>query len=108
MSSAPVTPASETVEQRVERLLCRWRAETAALSSSTKITAHPAYQEIISLGVAALPFLFKDLERSHDGHLSKALASLTGNQPIPREQRGQIQKIAATWLTWAREHGYRW
>ena len=64
MSSAPVTPASETVEQRVERLLCRWRAETAALSSSTKITAHPAYQEIISLGVAALPFLFKGLRQN--------------------------------------------
>ncbi|HEV3080764.1 MAG TPA: hypothetical protein VGY66_13330 [Gemmataceae bacterium] len=108
MSAAPVTPAGETLEQRVERLLCRWRTETAVLSSSTRITAHPAYQEIITLGEAALPFLFRDMERTRDGHLSKALAAITGNHPIPPEQRGRIRKIAETWLSWAKERGYRW
>ena len=108
MSLAPVSPVGETTEQRVERLLRRWRAETAVLSSSAQITGHPAYQELVSLGEAALPFLFRDMEHTLDGHLSKALAVITGSQPIPPEQRGQIRKIAETWLIWAREHGYQW
>lgn len=107
MSSVPATSV-ETVEQHVERLLRQWRAETAYVSSSTSITSHPAYQELIAIGTAALPFLFRDLERSGDGHLSKALRAITGADPIPAEERGQIRKIAETWLRWAREHGYQW
>jgi hypothetical protein len=52
---------TETLEERVLRLLSQWRAETAPFSSTTKITGHPAYQEIVALGQAALPFLFSDM-----------------------------------------------
>jgi hypothetical protein len=108
MASVPSTPATETVEQRVVRLLQSWREQTAYLSSSTQITGHPAYQELIALGSAALPFLFRDLEQTGDGHLSKALTALTGAQPVPAEDRGNIRKIAEAWLRWARGNGYRW
>jgi hypothetical protein len=101
-------PTADSIEQRVVRLLARWREETAYLSSSTQLTRHPAYQELIALGPAALPFLFRDLEQTVDGHLSKALAAITGARPVPAEQRGQVRKIAETWLSWARENGYRW
>ena len=63
---------------------------------------HPAYQELITLGPAVLPFLFRDLEQSRDGHLSKALAAITGAHPVPADERGQVRKIAETWLRWAR------
>src|SRR5206468_6564481 len=105
--SAPVK-TEDSMELQVVRLLSRWRDETAYLSSSTRITGHPAYLELIALGPAALPFLFRDLESSGDGHLSAALTAITGAQPIPAELRGQIRKIAETWLRWARENGYQW
>jgi hypothetical protein len=105
MASVPASPA---VEQRVIRLLGRWRQETAYLSSSTQITGHPAYQELIAIGPPALPFLFRDLEQTGDGHLSKALASITGAHPVPAEERGQVWKVAEAWLRWARENGYGW
>src|SRR5437667_6803909 len=108
MASVPATPAAETIEQRVVRLLGSWREQTAYLSSSTRITQHPAYQEIIALGPAALPFLFRDLEQTQDGHLSKALTAITSAHPIPPEERVQIRAIAATWLRWARENRYQW
>lgn len=107
MNPASVNTA-ESIEPHVTRLLSRWRDETAYLSSSTAITEHPAYLELIGLGSAVLPFLFRDLEQTADGHLSKALTALTGAQPIPAEARGQIRKIAETWLSWARENGYQW
>src|SRR5205807_9481865 len=108
MTPVPATPAAENIEQQVARLLARWRQETAYLSSNTAITSHPAYQELIALGTGALPFLFRDLEQTGDGHLSKALMTITGARPIPAEERGQIRKIAETWLRWARENGYQW
>ncbi len=99
---------SESIEQHVARLLATWRDETAYSSSSSAITGHPAYQELIDLGASALPSLFRDLEQTGDGHLSKALTAITGAQPIAPEDRGQIRKIAASWLNWARENGHRW
>jgi hypothetical protein len=106
MAIVPASPAAETIEQRVARLLTSWRDQTAYTSSSTLITTHPAYQELIALGPAALPFLFRDLEQTGDGHLSKALSVLTGAHPVPAEDRGKIRAVAEAWLRWARENGY--
>jgi hypothetical protein len=91
MASVPSTPTTETIEQRVLRLLGRWRAETAYQSSSSAIAGHPAYQELIALGPAALPFLFRDLEQTKDGHLSKALTAITGAHRAGRRPRQNCQ-----------------
>ncbi len=107
MISVPVNGA-ESIAQHVARLLKSWREETAYLSSSTRITSHPAYHELIALGPAALPFILRDLEQTRDGHLSKALTAITGARPVPAEERGQVRKIAETWLRWARENGHQW
>ncbi len=106
MATAP--QQKETLEQRVTRLLNQWRDETAYISSSTQINSHPAYQEIIALGPAVLPLLFRDLEQTYDGHLSKALATITKAHPVPEEDRGKIRKVAEAWLRWAKENGYQW
>jgi hypothetical protein len=108
MTQTTILPMSETLDQTVDRLLKSWRAETAYLSSSSQVTAHAAYREIIALGATALPFLFKDLARTHDGHLSKALTAITGSHPIEPKDRGQIRRVAEVWLEWALEHGYQW
>jgi hypothetical protein len=110
MSANPVqnAPPAETVEQQVRRLLATWREETAVISSSTVLVSHPAYREIIALGETALPSLFRDLEQTHDGHLSRALAEITGAQPVRPGEGGKIRLVADRWLTWARENGYQW
>jgi hypothetical protein len=100
--------AGESVEVRVDRVLGRWRQETAYLSSSSLVTDHALYRELIGIGAAALPFLLRDLERTRDGHLSKALTAITGVHPVRPEDRGYIRTIAETWLRWAKENGYRW
>lgn len=102
------TNTDENIEVQVARLLKRWREETAYQSSSTAITTNAAYLELIAMGAPALPCIFRDLEQTKDGHLSKALTAITGATPIPPEERGRIQKIAETWLRWAREHGHQW
>jgi hypothetical protein len=62
----------------------------------------------MALGPAALPFLFRDLEQTGDGHLAKTLTALTGAHPVPVEDRGKVRKVPAAWLRWAKENGWRW
>ena len=52
----PTTPRrSASVETVFERLLATWRDETKYLSQFHKIFQHPAYQEIIGLGMDGCP-----------------------------------------------------
>lgn len=108
MNPLPAVQPTEPIEEQFRRLLDRWRAETVHLSSSTRLTGHPAYQAIIALGPPVLPSLFRELERRRDGHLSKALTAITGTHPVAAEDRGRIERIAEAWLKWGRENGYQW
>jgi len=113
MSTVPVrevphaAPTAVMVEQRVGQLLATWREQTGFLSSSSALVAHPAYRELITLGTAALPFLFRDMEQTFDGHLSSALVAITGAQPVLSGDGGKIRLVAERWLSWARENGYQ-
>ncbi|MFO0969061.1 MAG: hypothetical protein U0793_26200 [Gemmataceae bacterium] len=99
---------AEAIGGLVARLLRQWREETRYLSSSTAMTGNVAYLDLIALGPVALPFLFRDIEQTGDGHLSKALTEITGAHPVPAEERGHVRKVAERWLHWARENGYQW
>ena len=107
MASVPATEHAENVEQKFQRLAAVWRAETGHLSSTTQMFGHPAYQEIIALGPAVVPSLLRDLAQEPE-HWFAALKTITGAQPVPPADRGQIDKMAEAWLRWAREHGYQW
>ena len=37
-----------------------------------------------------------------------ALPEITGADPVPAADRGNIRKMSAVWLQWGREHGYQW
>lgn len=76
MTTAEV--ALQAIDSQVAELLSRWRSESAPLSSSSLRGGHPALRELIALGATALPAVFRDLERTRDGHLSKALTEMTG------------------------------
>ena len=112
MATIPVKQASgpdqtETVEERFRRLAALWHNETCFLSSMSEANAHPAYQEIISLGPDVLPFMLRDLEENNT-HWFAALRAITGANPVPKAVGGNIPKMAEAWLPWAKDHGYRW
>jgi hypothetical protein len=112
MASIPVDqskqkPPAESVRERFQRLAAVWRAETSHLSSSTKMTEHPAYREIISMGEEVVPFLLADLAKAPD-HWFTALKAITGANPVDPADRGRIDKIANAWLQWGKQNGYQW
>ena len=103
----PALPPKETVEARFRRLALDWERAAGHLSSMTAASENPAYQEIISLGPDVVPFLLRDLE-DNETHWFIALRKITGANPIPQTAAGNIPKMVAAWLCWAKDNGYQW
>ena len=101
------TGHAETLEEKFHRLGSQWRAETAFVSSSSELVAHPAFQEIVAMGHPVIPFLLRGLE-NRTGQWHRALRQITGVNPVLPADRGNVDKAADAWLRWAKEHGYQW
>jgi hypothetical protein len=107
IKQTPGSPPNETVDERFRRLAAIWLVETAYISSSSELVAHPAFQEIVSMGPAVIPLLLRELH-NRTGHWHRALRQITGVDPVPPADRGNIDKIAEAWLAWGKEQGYEW
>jgi len=79
----------------------QWSRETAHLSSHSTRRRHPAYQQIIGLGRAAIPMLLGELQHHPDFWFS-ALRELTGEDPVEDHMRGKFDEMRDAWLEWAR------
>jgi hypothetical protein len=97
--------APEDLVRRFEELAARWREDTEFDSAPTTIYQHPAYLEIVGWGPPALPLMFADLA-THGSFWFGALRTLTGEDPVPPEDRGRIARMREHWLGWGRARGY--
>jgi hypothetical protein len=93
----PSTPPPESLDQKFQRLATIWRTETAYVSSTSDLVGHPAFQEIVGMGPAVIPLLLRELEH-RTGHWHRALRRITGADPVPPADRGNIGKTAEAWL----------
>src|SRR5437899_8101467 len=93
----PTAPSAETVEERLRRLEATWTAETGYLSSYTDIVEHPAFREIISMGEPVVPFLLRDLAERPRLWVW-ALPEITGEDPVPPGEGGNIARMSEAWL----------
>jgi len=91
--------------QRFRDLVREWKEATTFTSSGTEIALHPAYQQIIGMGKEAIPLILEELQREED-HWFWALKSITGIDPVPLGDRGNLPKMTAAWLRWAQTSGY--
>ena len=94
-----------TPKQAFSALAEEWRRGTAPLSSVTEIVLHPAYQRIISMGRAALPFILAELARQPD-HWFWALRVITDENPVPEGDAGNLLRMRDAWLRLGRERGW--
>lgn len=90
--------------KKFKQLATAWRAEQDPLSSILNFD-HPAYQAIIDMGMAAVPFILKELQDDPD-YWFWALHKITKENPIPPEHEGNLDKMADDWLAWGKERGY--
>jgi hypothetical protein len=96
---------AEAVRPRFEALAEEWALATKTPSSFLRDKfMHPAYQQIIGLGPSVLPLLLSRMASAPD-HWGWALQAITGEDPVPEEDAGDIEAIARAWLAWANRHG---
>jgi len=102
------TSASD-LERKFATLAETWTRGTAHLSSTRQMAELPAYREIVSLGQAVVPLIFKELEREPGFQWFHALHDILGSGPeIPSEARGKLRPVTECWLRWGKEHGITW
>ncbi len=101
--SPPTTnPPIPDVKAAFQRLSSTWQKDVLFLSSSQARENHPAYRQIIALGSAVLPYLLRDVEERQT-HWFGALKAITGVDPVPMDQAGNIGLMAEAWLKSGRE-----
>ena len=93
------------VQSDFDRLTAQWKREAAHLSSPTMIAEHPAYQEVVGMGLVAVPLILRDLQNA-PAMWFMALREITGEMPIRDEDRGNIEAIRTAWLDWGERNGY--
>jgi hypothetical protein len=91
--------------RRFYHLAEQWKAQSRYLSSLHEMVLHPAYQQIIGMGKEALRFLFQELKRQPD-HWFWALHAITGEDPVPPEEKGNLEAMTRRWLGWGVENGW--
>lgn len=102
---APTEKTAAEARALFDELAQEWQKATRFLSSLTDMTSHPAYQRIIGMGKAAIPFLLERLRQKPD-HWFWALKSITGTDPVDDDDRGDLHAMSRAWLDWGHQHGY--
>ena len=100
-----VGSATPSLEARFRELVRQWQEATLLMSSITDMATHPAYQQIIGMGQTALPWILDELRREPDQWFW-ALKAITGEDPVPNSDRGNVPQMTQAWLNWAHDRGY--
>ena len=100
----PKTAASVEIGDLFDKLKTEWKSKTRYLSNSAQMATVWSYQQIIGLGRPALPLILQELERETD-HWFWALEAISGENPVPADQAGQIESMAKAWIHWGRKQG---
>lgn len=92
------------LRRRFNQLADQWEEATAFLSATHQAHRHPAYQEILDLGPAAVRPMLERLQQQR-GHWFSALREITGESIIRENERGRIRQMEMRWLDWAWQNG---
>ena len=99
-------PEVDTVDRaRFAELIRRWSDDVEHVSSPSRIADHPACREVVAMGEAAVPLLLGGLENRPTIPGLVALRAIIGANPFPPEARGDVARMARSWLDWGVERG---
>jgi hypothetical protein len=105
------------LREKFSTLATQWNNEVVSTSSNSvivthpaydqfnKAVIHPAYQKIIGMGEDIIPLLLKKLD-DDSAHWFWALESITGENPVPEDERGKTNEMVKNWINWGKEKGY--
>jgi hypothetical protein len=93
-----------SVAQQFTILAEQWHNESGAHSSMTLRKEHPAYGKLFALGPSIVPMLLEVLVTKPDLWFP-LLRDITGENPVPLEERGVYDLMVERWRAWGRGKG---
>lgn len=94
----------EQLQNRFHRLCGEWKAQSKYLSNTAQMAMLWPYQQIIGMGLDAVPLILAELGRETD-HWFWALEAITGENPALDSPAGDVEAAAQAWLEWGRDKG---
>ena len=108
MRQSVSTPAdvsdSTDIRRRFRHLFDVWKRETCFYSFPHQIHGHWAYEQILSLGEPAIPYLLGEIQRGRRG-LGAALRAISGESPV-RGSQPTTEELATAWMAWGEAKGH--
>ena len=98
------TEVAEPLQERFQALRDDWKSRTRHLSNVAQIALVFSYQQIIGMGPQAVPLILAELQHEPD-HWFWALEAITGENPVPKQDAGDIEASASAWLDWGKQNG---
>lgn len=100
-------PVNELLSSTFSQLVNQWDDESCFMSFGVDKANCPSCKEIIKMGKLVLPMIFLRIENegSNPRHWHLILKEITGENAVPKEERGSgdLLKITKYWLEWARD-----
>jgi hypothetical protein len=105
-----IAPAAQADRLKFQQLVTDWRQQRGAKPSMAQAAMCSAYQNIVGMGQTAVPLLLRQLqsEGATPDHWFWALKAITGVDPVPDNERGDLMRMAQRWLEWGDQQGYAW
>lgn len=104
---------SENDSVRFQKLVQQWRDQRGSMSAIDDMSMLIPYQNIIGMGIDAMPLLLAQLKADGDDPdqwfwaLQTIAEANALNPPVVQEEdQGNYQKLAAAWLGWGESQGY--
>ncbi len=96
--------ANERVEDRFVKLRDQWKHESCYLSNTAQMALLWPYQQLIGMGMNAVPLILAELKREPD-HWFWALEAITGENPVSADDAGDVEASAKAWVAWGDREG---
>jgi hypothetical protein len=103
--SSAVGSSEAEVRERFRELASRWKDESRYLSNTAQMALLKPYQQIIGMGMAAVPLILEEL-RNEPNQWFWALEAITRQNPVPPEAAGKVRLMAKAWIDWGTRHGF--
>ncbi len=98
-----LAPAAEDFFKRFHRWVREWRAETLYSSLVVEKINHRAFQQIVNMKELAIDLILKEIETQPD-LLYLALQIITGQDPVPQSDKGNVRAATDAWIEWGRRN----
>lgn len=95
---------NEVTKTAFDSLFHIWVLKGMLLSNPNAFKGYPEYRQLIALGPEILPYVLREIDEE-PLHCFLLLRELTGENPVPQEDMGNVKRMINAWKRWGSKMG---